>query len=142
MALTGDPLTALASQGDIQVTNGTTGSTTYTSTLTGGVACGTAFVAPASGVVNIHYTSEVNNTGGYTFATIRVRTGGVVGSGSDFLAVSDNDAVFHNTNIRVGATRRLAGLAAGSTYNVQLLHKVTAGTGTVGKKEVGVTPLP
>src|ERR1044071_5530487 len=121
--LGGDPATATqitdelgTSLGDTQNTDGTTTSTTYTSTLTGGTACGFSFVAPPSGKVRIYNNCELNNSGGFSLCTIRVRTGGTVGSGSDVVAASDNNTLFHNTNIRLGISVLVTGLAAGSTY--------------------------
>lgn len=125
-------------QSDTQITNGTTTSTSYTATLTGGIACGIAFVAPASGKVEIKNESEINNTGGYSLCTIRVRTGAVIGSGADVVAVTDDNALFHNTNIRLSVFNTITGLTPGASYNVQQLFKVTAGTGTFGKKQLSV----
>lgn len=79
-----------------------------------------------------------------SWCTIRVRTGNVVGSGSDVLAASDNEAIQVDgiTPLRAGTSRLLSGLTAGSLYNVQQLFKVDANTGTFAAKNVSVQPVP
>ncbi len=132
-----------AALSDIQNTSGTTTSTSYTATLTGGTACGFSFVAPNSGKVLImNITEAVNSGGGTSACTIRVRTGGTVGSGSDVLAAADDEAaVVGGTNsLTVSRPRLLAGLTAGSTYNVQQLFRVTSGTGTFSRKGLVLKP--
>jgi hypothetical protein len=132
-------LANLASLGaDFQTTNGTTGSTTYTATFTGGTACGLAFTAPTSGKVEIFNDSEISNTGGFTYVTVRVRTGAVVGSGSDVLAAGDENAVFGTPPIRAGCSVLVTGLVAGNSYNAQQMIRVNASTGTAGKKRLRV----
>lgn len=129
--------------GDIQNTVGTTTSTTFTATLTGGTAVGVAFVAPASGAVIFHYNSLMTNSGAnFSYSSPQVRTGGTVGSGTIVLAVIDDYALTHQgTNQdRYGGTKRLTGLSPGVTYNVQMLHRASAGTGTFSRKELIVTP--
>jgi hypothetical protein len=132
-------LANLASLGaDFQTTNGTTGSTTYTATFTGGTACGFAFTAPTSGKVEIFNDSEISNTGGFTYVTVRVRTGAVVGSGSDVLAAGDENAVFSTQPLRGGCSVLVTGLVAGNSYNAQQMIRVNASTGTAGKKRLRV----
>jgi hypothetical protein len=135
-------ITGAVTASDTQATNGTLTATSYTSSIGAGTACGFTFICPRSGKVKIHYSCEINNTGGYTFFTPRVRTGSTIGSGSDVFAASDDSAGFHNTNIRLGAAVLvISGMTPGTTYNCQLVHRVTAGTGTVGKKHLGLVPI-
>jgi len=144
MALTGDKIVAMATVGNTQDTSGTTTSTVYTSTLTSGTACGVAFVAPPSGIVLIlNNLALYDSVADFSFCSIRVRTGGTVGSGTDVLAVSDIEAVYHKlTTDMVMSKQRLltTGLTAGSTYNVQQLFKVASGTGTFYNKRLVVAP--
>lgn len=143
MAFTGDKLVAVDSSSDTQDTSGTTTSTSYTATLTGGTACGFAFIAPPSGKVNIHHAAYFFNSGaGFTFVTIRVRTGGTVGSGSDVLAVADNRCIATSGVSSQGRSYQLAGLTDGNTYNVQQLYKVDSGTGTILFKHLIAEPQP
>jgi hypothetical protein len=128
---------------DTQDTSGTTTSTSYTATLTGGTACGIAFVAPPSGKVEITWTNEQSNSGAsFSLCTIRVRTGATVGSGSDFLATSDNiqTAVNGTSSTTVTRMRLVTGLTPGSNYNVQNLYRVGANTGTFLRKNLIVKP--
>lgn len=146
MALTGDKVTALTSNSDTQNTSGTTTSASYTATLTGGTACGFAFVAPASGKVLIFNTCFVSPTGGTNgFATVRVRTGAVVGSGSDVVAASDTNAVIPpaGTYIRGTSVIPVSGLTPGSSYNAQQMFRQDgASTLTVRDKVLVVLDMP
>jgi hypothetical protein len=132
---------------DVQDAVSTTTSGGYTAALTGGQACGVAFVAPASGKVVIHYISVIinNTTGASTFVTPRVKTGSVIGSGTDVVAAADENslstatlATTVNTGPRYGGHITVTGLTVGSSYNVQLLHRVSAGTGTFSRKRLTV----
>lgn len=121
---------------DTQNTSGTTTSTGYTSTLSGGgaAACGIAFVAPPSGKVLIHNgCGIVNSAGGaLTFCGIYVRTGSSIGAGSDVLVPSNSDAVQHpgTSDFRSGVAKPLSGLTPGASYNVIQVFRVSSGTGT------------
>lgn len=129
---------------DVQNTAGTTTSTSYTSTLTTGTACGKAFVAPPSGKVFINNNLWITGAGtGY--CTIRVCSGAVVGSGSVFgsFSASDNNACIMTSAASFGQFRRtlVTGLTAGASYNVQQWFKVISGTGTFEKKELSIDPV-
>lgn len=130
---------------DNQATSGTTTSTTYTATLTGGTACGVAFVAPASGMVEIHNSMLIAQSTGsqIAYCTIRVRTGASIGSGSDVVPAStDLNAISGVTVLLagIGRTITVSGLTPGSSYNVQQLFRVSANTGSFVGKELSVTP--
>lgn len=130
--------------GSIQVTSGTTASATYTATLTGGTACSVAFVAPASGKVIITNTVQSSNSGANnSFCAPHVRNGAVIGSGTDVLASSDDEAHTNTgTNaLRFSAERLLQGLTAGASYNVVQEFKASAGTATFTRKSLIVTPV-
>lgn len=130
---------------DTQITTGTTTSATYTATLTTGTACGLAFVAPLSGKVLILNNCEVFNSGAFfSFCTIRVRNGASIGSGTDFLAASDDEALWNPTagSFRFGVSRLLPGLTPGSSYNVQQLFRASGGTASFGRKHLIVIPQP
>lgn len=142
MAFTGDPLTAHDTSGDTQDAIGTTTSTAYTSTLTGGVACGLAFVAPASGKVVVHNSMYAfSNTANFIFMTIRVRTGGVIGAGVDVVPESDFRAnVVQQLNAQT-RSRLVSGLTPGNVYNVQQRFRVDgATTGQWSAKDLIVQP--
>lgn len=131
-------------QMDTQDTSGTTTSVGYTAALTGGVTCTAVFVAPTSGRVQIAYGSQISNSGANnTFCSAEVRTGGVVGSGTVVSAAGDATALINASTslVRFGGVLTLSGLTAGSTYNVQLMYRVSAGTGTYLRKHLAVTPL-
>jgi len=113
-----------------QATAGSTTSTSYVNTLTGGTACGTAFVAPPSGGVMITNQLQLSASAGgglFSLCTIRVCTGAVVGSGSAIVTASDANAVQVSQNT-AGATgiRRtyVSGLTPFNSYNVQQWFKV------------------
>ncbi len=147
MAFTGDKVVATSPVLDRQPTSGFTISTSYTSTLTGGVACGFAFTAPPSGVVEFQATAQMSNStsGAYCFHSVQVRQGGVVGSGAIVFTPSDDQAACHNST--TVATRYtvlivVVGLTAGATYNVQGMHKAGSGTATFVRKELYARPAP
>jgi hypothetical protein len=132
---------------DEQSANGTTTSTSYTTTLTGGVACGVAFVAPPSGKVMITNQTQIATTAGagfYGLCTPRVCTGAVVGSGTAIVTAQDKNACQLNNNAGTLITRRtlVQGLTFGDSYNVQQWFKVIgATTVTFGQKEVLVEQI-
>lgn len=145
MAFTGDSVVAWDSSSDQQDTTGTSTSTTYTATLTGGTACGLAFIAPPSGRALVGWSAQIlNSAANYNLMTIQVRAGGSVGSGTVFLTAADNIALTWNGTLafRGGVTYMVNGLTSGSTYNVQTLFRVTAGTGTWHSKHLNVVPQP
>lgn len=128
----------------IQTASGTTTSTTYTATLTGGVACAVVFVAPTSGKVLIHNTlRSFTSTTGFVYCSIEVRTGATPGSGTVVQAAADSLAHLHQTNVqayRFGVVGMLTGLVAGDTYNARQLFRVSTGTGTYLDKELIIQP--
>lgn len=128
---------------DTQLTSGTTTSTTYTATLTGGTACGVAFTAPASGVVIIINNGWSNNGSSASQAastSIQIRTGASVGSGTIVLAASDDNSIaIWGVNATSGSwANRVTGLTAGNSYNIQQLFRVTGGgvTGSFLRKHL------
>jgi hypothetical protein len=137
-----DAIEAKATVSNVQNTAGTTTSTSYTATLTGGTTCSLTFVAPPSGSVMIHNTCETkNNTNPeLSLCTFEVRAGSTVGSGTVVIAASDDEAVFSTDDVRFGAARLLTGLTPGSTYNIRQLFRVTASTGTFSRKSLIVRP--
>lgn len=130
---------------DVQATSGTTTSTTYTATLTGGTACGVVFVAPTSGKVNVHNSAFIDNsTTPRSLVTFRIRTGSSIGSGSDVVAALDVNAIgaVNVDDTTYGKTVTVTGLTPGATYNCQQLFKVSsASMGTFQQKQLSVTPL-
>lgn len=139
MSFTGQKVTAVNTLSDRQSATGTTTSLSFTATLTGGTACGRAFVAPESGAVLIHNTANGFNGGGAQFCGYEVREGGVVGSGVLFQSAGDDRAlVFGSNSIAMTHTTHVQGLTPGVTYNVRQLFRVTAGTGTFAWKEIVV----
>ncbi|MDG4796221.1 hypothetical protein [Micromonospora sp. WMMD1082] len=132
--------------------NGTnTNVTGITSTsFEAGTSMGATFVAPASGSVLITFGGLVRITATADETVLlgmQVRTGGTIGSGTIVQAVSDVATVRHRkpttSGNSIGETQasyqtQVTGLTGGSTYNVQLLHRVTGGTGTVSNRRVSI----
>lgn len=134
------------SQSDAQDTLGSTTSTGFTATLTGGTACGVAFVAPTSGIVMIFNNSFVENSGtARSYCNIRVRTGSSIGSGSDVLASTDETSIAiqgsAGDDAAMGRAFRITGLTPGQSYNVQQLFRVSGSTGTFAWKRLSVVPV-
>lgn len=134
-----DALEAARSVGDTQNTSGTTSSSgAWTSTLTGGTACGVSFTAPLSGVVVITNVCGLSVTTTFAYCSFRLRTGAVVGSGSDVVAdglaqAFRNETTQDKTFMR---RKRITGLTPGASYNVQQRFIVDGGSGAFVNKEL------
>lgn len=126
-------------------TSGSTASTSYTGTLSAGGSCGIDFVAPDSGSVTIHFAAVGFGVGTTEMKTaVRVGTAGTVGAGTQVHAPNDNDMILGGGVVVYGKASfaDVSGLTPGSTYNVQLQHKVDGGTGTWLYRRVKVMPDP
>lgn len=143
----GDITAYAASAVDSAVTNGTTASTSFVTSLTTSGVRGVAFTASQSGKVFI-----VGSTGGfnstanaYTLVDFEVRTGSTVGSGSVIRAGDENTcSQFQSTAINAAGQHETAGimtgLSPGSSYNACLVYRVSAGTGTFNRRKINVIP--
>jgi len=92
---------------------------------------GTAFIAPPSGAVIIHWAARMTNTtaGGSAFSSPEIREGGTLGSGTVKYAASDNVStritVGDTTEVqRYGCSHLYDTLTPGALYNVTLQHRV------------------
>jgi hypothetical protein len=120
--------------------------TSYATTSTGGSYsdCAAVFIAPTTGRVLVHMAARMNNTTATsgTMVCTETREGSVVGSGNIVDAVGDRGPSNYGTEFaRVGAAHFISGLNAGQTYNIRMLHKVTANGGNVALRELTVVPL-
>lgn len=130
-----------------QNTSGTTTSTSYTATLTGGTACGVAFVAPTSGRVAIVNTADqsISAAGQAAHLSFAVRQGSTIGSGTSVLGAADDRSMYVvNDSGRQSFFYMLSGLTAGGSYNVQQNFRTSnaANTATFQRKTLDVFPLP
>lgn len=136
--------------GDTEATDETGFSNT--SYAPGATPCGVAFVAPTSGQVLILWGArfESNTNSVRACISISVRTGGTVGSGTVVSGTDDDNALETpqdatggaNTRTQGSRHRRVTGLTAGDTYNVQLEHKMlSAGNGDIFSRDVDVLPI-
>jgi hypothetical protein len=134
----GEPVAA----SDVEDTSDTSTSTAYTTADM--TACGTSFVAAPSGKALVHISARIDNSGATScFVSFEVRQGGVVGSGTVDLAADDTRAIkiLQINQIMGGGTFTVTGLTAGNTYNVQMMHRVTGGTGTLENRHIVVEPV-
>jgi hypothetical protein len=101
--------------------------------------------------VTIHYaTAGFGSAASEQKTAVRIGTGSTVGSGTEFYAADDKDMiVFNNTGTGttantygIGRVTEISGLTVGAVYNVQMRHKVTAGTGSWLYRVVKVVPDP
>lgn len=131
---------------DIQNTSGTTTSTSYTETLTGGTPCALTFVAPRSGKVDVHNTAQSVNSGatGTAVLSFIIRTGSTIGSGSTVLDAGDPGCALNQgtSNNRYTAVYPVEGLTPGATYNIRQQFKTNSGTATFSNKTLAVVPQP
>jgi len=144
------PVTAKFATGALatttQNTSGTTTSTSYTATLTGGTTCSLTFVAPPSGQVMVHNTVNLSNTlTSGVLMSFEIRAGAVVGSGTVFQAADDQNTNQSSGVAGVGnratVSTPITGLTPGATYNIRQMFRVSAGTGTYISKRLTVVPL-
>lgn len=129
-----------------------TGTTNYSDALTGVGLLGVSFVAPPSGAVLILFSAAMgsNAAGGNTYVSPRVRNGGVIGAGSDFVLPSDSRAIrnqsgtANNDSAGMGSFRMVDSLTPGQTYNTCLSHRIDSAaiTGSFLNRNIGVIPLP
>lgn len=126
---------------------------TSTSFVTGAQVCGGSFVAPPSGGVYITVSGHIkqaNNANSITLS-FEVRTGASVGagtiavSGSSARAIVAGNAVNASAPVELTSSRRCrlqAGtFTPGASYNVQTLHLVSGGSGTIDYREIIVEPV-
>lgn len=133
---------------DTETANDTSASTSYT----GGTTHGTSFIAPQSGSVWIDWGGLLgSNHTVITHAasmTVQVKTGNVVGSGTNVLVAADANAARYYkvdtaASYRYGEVTRaylLAGLTPGQEYNVQTVFRAIAGSAGVANRWVRVQP--
>jgi len=123
-------------------------STTFTNvTLTGG-PFGVAFVAPASGKVNVvGRAMGLNGTAtNYTYLDFEIRTGSTVGSGSVVRAGSGNTevagfAAANNAQTLLTTGDLVSGLTPGALYNACLVYRAGANTSAYNRRSIQVYPL-
>jgi hypothetical protein len=124
-------------------------STSYT---LGGTTVGTTFTAPTSGRVMVTVGARVrlnSATAVNVLVTAEVRTGGVIGSGTQVHPATDDYAVEigQTANDRVGSDRTIpiTGLTPGDTYNVSVWHRnatSAASAASIFARTVTVVPIP
>lgn len=131
----------------------TVGSITSTSPAAGSPVCGATFVSPPSGGVYITVSGRIIQTSNTNEVLLgfEVRSGGSIGAGTVQVSASSARALTCGRAINSGAaavinaSRRYkintGTLTAGSTFNVQTMHWVTGGTGTVEHREILVEPV-
>lgn len=123
----------------VQNTSGTTTSTGYTSTLTGGTTCSIVFNAPRSGKVLVHNNVVLSSSGADDAnCSILVREGDTIGAGTILLVPSNAFAVRNNGTVpmRAGVAKLVTGLTPGLQYIVYQTFRVAAGTGTFSDKNL------
>ncbi len=131
--------------GVTQDTAGTTTSSTYVESLTGGTPCSFAFVAPPSGKVLVLNSGFVDNSStGRSHQSWIIRTGSTIGSGTTFLNAGDEKSLANLGPDDVTATRTtlVTGLTPGASYNIRQQFKTSSGTtGNFQWKELVVMPV-
>lgn len=119
-------------------------STSPTFTAADMAVCGTAFTAPTSGRIYVHLSAHIDNSAANTgVVSYRIGTGSTVGAGTEVVAAADGRSLTRtNVNqVMFGRTFVASGLTPGSAYNIQLMHRTTAGTVELIYRNVGVEPL-
>lgn len=121
-------------------------STTSTTYVTLATVCGTAFVAPATGRVMLHYRSFLTCGGAsFTHSAPQIREGSVVNSGDLFLTAIDDNSMFQSlgSTLSFSASMLVEGLTPHADYNVVLMVRSTGGVVVIAShREVDVVPAP
>ncbi|MEO3930923.1 hypothetical protein ABGB07_44840 [Micromonosporaceae bacterium B7E4] len=136
-----------------QGANDTSAAGTYTS----GTTHGLSFTAPASGRVEVTFSGWVGSsaviastTTPRTYMSDHVRSGGVIGSGTDVLAADDDRAIpYFVANTTAGfkyifgqLTHLVTGLTPGNSYNVVTVFRENGGgaSAAINKRRLVVKP--
>ena len=110
------------------------------------IDCAVVFTACTTGRAMVEYHASLDNNTSTASTNVApyVRTGAVVGSGTDVEVPTLELAVRNiGTDERsYGSHLMLSGLTPGNSYNVRLEHRVSGGIGTVQYRRVAVFPLP
>jgi hypothetical protein len=113
-------------------------------TTAGAAVCGFAFKGPASGRAQVIWNAELNHGTSFLLVSPQVALGAVVAAGAVFPGwVASDDRTRRNDAAAVGRSASadlLEGLTPGADYNIALYHRVGAGTGTIGRRTVTVSP--
>lgn len=132
---------------DTSVTNGTTTSTTFVTSLTTSGVRGVAFFAAPSGKALVLGTAGGSNTtvAQFTLTSFEVRLGAVVGSGVVIVSSDENTASQFQSQAanqpgQHTVMGNVTGLTGGSSYNACLTYRVTANTGTWNRRKIIVQP--
>lgn len=123
----------------------TTTSVPYTTV--GAPTLGSTITAPQSGIVKVEYSAFIDNNtlNQTTLVAPQLNTGSTIGGGATFQAASDGNSVRIVGDSTTGGAIQsssfvyFTGLTPGSPYNAFLMHRVTAGTGTVGVRAIDIT---
>jgi hypothetical protein len=133
-----------------QIFNIQTSASTSVSTVYANLSniAGTAFTAPGSGIVTIHYTARLGNTlaTGGAAITPWIGVGSTVGAGTQVLAASDANALIYllstaAEDIRMGGHHTISGLEPGLVYNVSMQGRMVTG-GTASFDDITTTVVP
>lgn len=130
----------------IQTDSGTVTSTTYTGTRTGTAnVAGAGFHTPAGGKFVVAWSGGLSNssTTAFTLVSWEIRQGLVVGSGLLVQAATDNILLQHSGTTQEESKTAFypVALSAFTDYNIRLMYRVTAGTGTINRPRVMILPL-
>lgn len=116
-----------------------------------GLGVGVAFKAPPSGNVDIKFSAQliINTAGAGVTVAPHLRTGSVVGSGTDWAVADTTRCIEFGGPSTVagdwylgGSFRTMTGLTPGADYNVELRHRSNpAGNGDTNKHIVSVIPV-
>lgn len=126
-----------------QLTNisdtGTTGSVTYTDALSGAVNATLAFVAPASGAIEVTIHAAIDNSGAnYTWVSFRISGAAGTVAASDDYALSANGTDDHTAP----RSTIITGLTPGAAGTITMQYRVGAGTGTIDHRSIIQKPMP
>lgn len=140
--------TAAVSAADVSVVAGTTTSATFVNSLTTTGIQGVVFTAGISGIAEVCWQSSGANgtAGAFVLSSSEIRAGSSIGSGTVFALSDESTAPTLSSDPgsqagQLTGTRVITGLTSGAVYNACLTYRVSAGTGTYGRRQITVKPL-
>jgi hypothetical protein len=105
-------------------------------TTVGGNICGVTIVVPPSGRIRVDYRSFLGNSAANS-TLVAPQLNNVVGAGAVLDAAADVVSIENNGVVAsFGSFTYYTGLTAGTSVNVFLMHRVTAGTGTISRRGI------
>ena len=127
----------------VEVSDSTNITTTSTTFVPGSPQVSTTFTGPPSGRVLVFISAHIEGNDPERALNISFEIRETNVSGSLIYPLDSNDGLRMQgiNNLQATAVRQITGLTVGQLYFIRTLHSVTAGTGSIFHRRIGVQPL-